>query len=75
MSDWILNGFKGKSPELAEFIGAVEIKRSELSGRCLFATKNMETWILLLATKAIATDRCSYFFEFEIKIEWLLLFW
>ncbi|CDP00361.1 unnamed protein product [Coffea canephora] len=57
LSDWILNGFRGKMPELAEYIGGVEIKKSEISGRGLFATKNIDSGTLLLVTKAIATER------------------
>ncbi|KAD2804111.1 hypothetical protein E3N88_37488 [Mikania micrantha] len=56
-SNWVLNGFKGKIPELAEYIGAVEIKKSEISGRGLVATKNIDYGSLLLVTKAIATER------------------
>lgn len=57
LSDWVANRFRGKAPELAEYIGAVQIKRSELSGRGLFATKDMDAGTLLLVTKAIATER------------------
>ncbi|KAA8532961.1 hypothetical protein F0562_032922 [Nyssa sinensis] len=57
ISEWVVNGFRGKSPELAEYIGAVEIKKSEISGRGLFATKNIDCGTLLLVTKAIATER------------------
>ncbi|KAF5727173.1 hypothetical protein HS088_TW22G00861 [Tripterygium wilfordii] len=57
LSNWILNGFQGKSPELAEYIGPVQIKKSELSGRGLFATKNIDTGTFLVVTKAIATER------------------
>ncbi|CAI9096564.1 OLC1v1032743C1 [Oldenlandia corymbosa var. corymbosa] len=57
LSDWILGGFRGKMPELAEYIGGVEIKKSEISGKGLFATKNVECGTLLLVTKAIATER------------------
>ncbi|KAI3467319.1 hypothetical protein Pfo_023982 [Paulownia fortunei] len=57
VSDWVLSGFRGKIPELAEYIGAVEIKKSEISGRGLFATKNVESGTLLLVTKAVAVDR------------------
>ncbi|KAE9449675.1 hypothetical protein C3L33_18425, partial [Rhododendron williamsianum] len=58
LSDWILNGFRGKSPEIAEYIGVVEIKKSHIGvGRGLFATKNVDCGTLLLVTKAIATDR------------------
>ncbi|KAJ4711377.1 Histone-lysine N-methyltransferase [Melia azedarach] len=57
LSDWILNGFRGKCPELAEYIGAVQIRKSEISGRGLFVTKNIEAGTLLFVTKAIATER------------------
>ncbi|KAK9071206.1 hypothetical protein SSX86_009774 [Deinandra increscens subsp. villosa] len=56
-STWVLNGFKGRIPELAEYIGAVEIKKSEISGRGLVATKNIDFGSLLLVNKAIATER------------------
>ncbi|KAK1376460.1 SET domain-containing protein [Heracleum sosnowskyi] len=56
-SDWILSGFRGKLPELAEYIGPVEIKKSEISGRGLFATKNLDSGSLLLVTKAVAVER------------------
>ncbi|XP_022151079.1 uncharacterized protein LOC111019101 [Momordica charantia] len=57
LSDWVLNGFRGKPPELAEFIGAVQIRRSAISGRGLFATKNVDAGTLFLVTKAIAIER------------------
>ncbi|KAJ7953842.1 Histone-lysine N-methyltransferase [Quillaja saponaria] len=57
LSDWIVNGFRGKSPELAEYTGAVQIRKSEISGRGLFTTKNMDAGTLVLVTKAIATER------------------
>ncbi|GLT27640.1 hypothetical protein SLA2020_026230 [Shorea laevis] len=57
LSDWVLNGFQGKSPELAEYIGAVQVKKSEISGRGLFATKNIDAGTLVLVTKAIAIER------------------
>lgn len=57
LSDWVLNGFRGKSPDLAEFIGPVQIRRSGISGRGLFATKNVDSGTLLLVTKAIAIER------------------
>ncbi|RDX62857.1 Set5, partial [Mucuna pruriens] len=57
LSDWVLNGFRGKVPELAEHVGAVEIKKSEISGRGLFATKNIDSGSLILVTKAIAMER------------------
>lgn len=57
LSDWVSNGFPGKAPELAEYIGAVEIRKSEISGRGLFATKNIDAGSLILVTKAIAMER------------------
>ncbi|KAL1194533.1 Histone-lysine N-methyltransferase ASHR1 [Cardamine amara subsp. amara] len=57
LSDWILSGFRGRSPELAEFIGSIEIKKSEVSGRGLFATKNIVAGTLILVTKAVAIER------------------
>ncbi|KAL6983463.1 hypothetical protein U1Q18_016849 [Sarracenia purpurea var. burkii] len=56
-SDWVTNGFRGNPPELAEFIGAVEIKKSETSGRGLFSTKNVDSGTLMVVTKAIASER------------------
>ncbi|KAK1415942.1 hypothetical protein QVD17_31730 [Tagetes erecta] len=56
-SNWVLNGFKGKVPELAEYVGCVEIKKSDISGRGLVAIKNIESGSLLFVTKAIATER------------------
>lgn len=58
VSDWVLSGYSGKSPELGEFVGPIEIKRSEISGRGLFATKNIDAGTSVLVTKAIATERC-----------------
>ncbi|KAK2636172.1 hypothetical protein Ddye_030964 [Dipteronia dyeriana] len=57
LSDWVLNGFRGKCPELAEYVGAVQIKKSEISGRGIFATKNIDAGTLVLVTKAIASER------------------
>ncbi|KAL1198355.1 Histone-lysine N-methyltransferase ASHR1 [Cardamine amara subsp. amara] len=57
LSDWILSGFRGRSPELAEFIGSIEIKKSDVSGRGLFATKNIVAGTLILVTKAVAIER------------------
>ncbi|XP_057777201.1 methyltransferase FGSG_00040 [Salvia miltiorrhiza] len=57
ISDWVLGGFRGKTPELAEFIGAVEIKKSDISGRGLFATRNVESGTLMVVTRAVAVDR------------------
>ncbi|XP_074309708.1 methyltransferase FGSG_00040 [Silene latifolia] len=58
VSDWITSGFNGKCPELGEFVGCVEIKRSEISGRGLFSTKNVDVGSLILVTKSVATERC-----------------
>lgn len=57
LSEWVAHGFSGKVPELAEHIGAVQIRKSEISGRGLFATKNIDAGSLILVTKAIATER------------------
>jgi tetratricopeptide (TPR) repeat protein len=57
LSDWVVNGYRGKPPELAEYIGAVQIRKSGISGRGLFATKNIDAGTLVLVTKAIATER------------------
>ena len=57
LSDWVSNGFPGKAPELAEYIGAVEIRKSEISGRGMFAAKNIDAGSLILVTKAIAMER------------------
>ncbi|KAJ1405819.1 Tetratricopeptide-like helical domain superfamily [Sesbania bispinosa] len=57
LSEWVSNGFPGKAPELAEYIGAVQIRKSEISGRGLFATKNIDAGSLILVTKAIAMER------------------
>ncbi|KAL8161495.1 hypothetical protein V2J09_012984 [Rumex salicifolius] len=58
VSDWVLNGFRGKTPDLGEFVGPVLIKRSEISGRGLFAAKNLDCGSLILVTKAVAVERC-----------------
>ncbi|XP_076941726.1 methyltransferase FGSG_00040-like [Bidens hawaiensis] len=57
LSNWVLNGFKGKLPELAEYVNCLEIKKSEISGRGLVANKNLEMGCVLLVTKAVATER------------------
>ncbi|XP_057747975.1 methyltransferase FGSG_00040 [Arachis stenosperma] len=57
LSDWVSNGFHGKPPELAEYIGAVEIRKSDISGRGLFATKNIDAGSLILVTRAIVMER------------------
>lgn len=60
VSVWVLNGFRGKCPELGEFLGPVEIKRPEISGRGLFACRNIDAGGLIMVTKATATDRAFY---------------
>lgn len=57
VSDWVLSGFRGKIPELGEYIGGVEVKKSKISGCGLFATKNVESGALLFVTKVVAVDR------------------
>lgn len=58
ISDWIMNGFGGSSPELAEYVGPVEVRRSiPGSGRGLFATKNIEAGTPLVITKAVVIGR------------------
>ncbi|XP_065859470.1 methyltransferase FGSG_00040-like [Euphorbia lathyris] len=58
ISNWVINHFRGKLLVLAEFIGPIEIKKSEFSGRGLFAIKDMDAGTLLFVNKAIATERC-----------------
>ncbi|GAA0163211.1 hypothetical protein LIER_19128 [Lithospermum erythrorhizon] len=57
VSDWVVGGFCGNVPDLAEFIGPIEVKKSGISGRGLFAMKNIECGSVLLITKAVATER------------------
>ncbi|KAL5055194.1 hypothetical protein RYX36_035876 [Vicia faba] len=57
LSDWVSNGFLGKAPELAEYIGAIQIRKSEISGRGIFVTKDIDAGSLILITKAIAMER------------------
>ncbi|XP_068325883.1 methyltransferase FGSG_00040-like [Pyrus communis] len=57
LSEWVVNGFCGKPLEPAEYIGAVQIKKSEIRGRGLFATKNIDAGTLVLVVKAVATER------------------
>ncbi|KAJ0988535.1 hypothetical protein J5N97_006891 [Dioscorea zingiberensis] len=58
LSDWIMNGFRGSSPELAEYVGPVEVRRSMAGfGRGLFATKNIEAGTPLVITKAVVIGR------------------
>ncbi|OIW10284.1 hypothetical protein TanjilG_28035 [Lupinus angustifolius] len=53
LSYWGGSGFQGKAPELAEHVGPVQIRKSEISGRGMFATKNIDAGSLILVTKAI----------------------
>ena len=39
LSEWVLAGFAGKFPDLAEYVGSVEVRRSPHGGRGLFAVK------------------------------------
>ncbi|CAH9114476.1 unnamed protein product [Cuscuta europaea] len=55
LSNWILN--LDGVPDLAEYLGPVEIKKSEISGRGLFATKDVECGTLFLVTRAVAIER------------------
>ncbi|KAL5553749.1 hypothetical protein UlMin_041150 [Ulmus minor] len=57
LSDWAICKYQGKPPELAEYIGPIQIRKSETSGRGLFATKNIDSGSLLFVTKAIAIER------------------
>ncbi|XP_008778342.2 methyltransferase FGSG_00040 [Phoenix dactylifera] len=57
ISDWLLNGFGGNPPELAEYVGPVEVRRSANGGRGLFATKSVEAGTPLVITKAIVLGR------------------
>lgn len=57
LSNWVLSGFKGRVPELGEYIGPLEIRNSEISGRGLFATKNVEIGGVLIVTEAVAVAR------------------
>ncbi|CAL0312230.1 unnamed protein product [Lupinus luteus] len=57
LSDWVGSGFQGKAPELAEHVGAVQIRKSEISRRGMFAIKNIDAGSLILVTKAIAMER------------------
>ncbi|KAI6686410.1 hypothetical protein NL676_032323 [Syzygium grande] len=56
-SDWVSGGFRGEIPELAEYIGPMQIKKSEISGRGLFTTKNIDAGTVVLVTRAIAIER------------------
>ncbi|XP_020101102.1 uncharacterized protein LOC109719021 [Ananas comosus] len=57
LSDWILNRCVGNPPDLAEFVGPIEIRRSGLGGRGLFVTKSVESGTPLIVTKAVVIGR------------------
>ncbi|KAK3150595.1 hypothetical protein QOZ80_3AG0235210 [Eleusine coracana subsp. coracana] len=58
LSDWVLAGFAaGKCPDLAEYVGPVEVRRSAHGGRGIFAVKNVEAGATLMISKAVAVGR------------------
>jgi hypothetical protein len=57
LSDWVLAGFAGKCPDLAEYVGPVEVRRSAHGGRGIFAVKNIEAGGRLMISKAVAIGR------------------
>ncbi|KAJ3673810.1 hypothetical protein LUZ60_005802 [Juncus effusus] len=57
LSEWILSGFVSKFPDLAEFVGPIELKQTGQTGRGLFLTKNVEAGSVLMVTKAVAIGR------------------
>ena len=57
LSDWVLAGFSGKCPDLAEHVGAVEVRPSAHGGRGVFALKSVEAGGTLMISKAVATGR------------------
>uniref|UniRef100_A0A0E0CVS5 SET domain-containing protein n=1 Tax=Oryza meridionalis TaxID=40149 RepID=A0A0E0CVS5_9ORYZ len=57
LSEWVLAGFSGKCPDLAEHVGAVEVRRSAHGGRGVFAVKNIEAGATLVISKAVAIGR------------------
>jgi hypothetical protein len=57
LSDWVLAGFAGKCPDLAEYVGPVEVRRSAHGGRGIFAVKSIEAGATLMITKAVAIGR------------------
>lgn len=57
LSGWVRSGFAGKVPELAEFLGPLEVRKSGHVGRGLFLTKNVDAGSILIITKAVATGR------------------
>lgn len=57
LSEWVLAGFSGKFPDLAEYVGCVEVRRSPHGGRGVFAVKNVEAGTTLIIAKAVAIGR------------------
>uniref|UniRef100_A0A0E0K9A3 SET domain-containing protein n=1 Tax=Oryza punctata TaxID=4537 RepID=A0A0E0K9A3_ORYPU len=58
LSEWVLAGFSGKFPDLAEHVGPVEVRRSAAhGGRGVFAVKNIEAGATLVISKAVAIGR------------------
>ncbi|CAM0146722.1 unnamed protein product [Urochloa decumbens] len=57
LSEWVLAGFAGKCPDLAEYVGPVEVRRSARGGRGVFAVKNVEAGATLMIAKAVAVGR------------------
>eukprot|EP01018_Ginkgo_biloba_P038378 Gb_10639 [translate_table: standard] len=59
ISEWVSNGFSGKPPDFAEYLGPVEIRSSNVAygERGLFVTKDVEAGTLLLVTKPVAIAR------------------
>uniref|UniRef100_J3LKE7 SET domain-containing protein n=1 Tax=Oryza brachyantha TaxID=4533 RepID=J3LKE7_ORYBR len=57
LSEWVLAGFSGKCPDLAEHVGPVEVRRSSHGGRGVFAVKNIDAGATLLISKAVAIGR------------------
>lgn len=57
LSEWVLAGFAGKIPDLAEYVGPVEVRRSPHGGRGIFAVKNVEAGATLMIAKAVAVGR------------------
>uniref|UniRef100_A0ACD5TU71 Uncharacterized protein n=1 Tax=Avena sativa TaxID=4498 RepID=A0ACD5TU71_AVESA len=57
LSDWVLAGFPGKCPDLAEHVGPVEVRRSAHGGRGVFAVKSVEAGGTLMICKAVAIGR------------------
>ncbi|KAM0931911.1 hypothetical protein ACQ4PT_000009 [Festuca glaucescens] len=57
LSDWVLAGFSGKCPDLAEHVGPVEVRRSARGGRGVFAVEGVEAGATLMISKAVAIGR------------------